>query len=213
MAGPMDDQIYMASIYRLTGVNFWQSAKTLSETIEVDDSGAPTSVTALPFYFLASHATELLLKSALLKRGFSDRELKHFSYRHNLEALLAAFLGTGVNVKPETANLVRHLSAQHKTHGLRYSALVDDGQPTYLPAGQRPVVVLRTKRTGPEARRSGITLVMPVRARQRLPNVRLQALETEPSLSLEGTRGTINRARMPGMGAVERREPCMQCSW
>ena len=33
------DSLYMASIYRLTGVNFWQSAKHLSEKIEVDDRG------------------------------------------------------------------------------------------------------------------------------------------------------------------------------
>lgn len=35
----MHDSIYMESIYRLTGVNFWQSAKHLSEKIEVDDRG------------------------------------------------------------------------------------------------------------------------------------------------------------------------------
>jgi hypothetical protein len=68
----MHDSIYMESIYRLTGMNFWQSAKQLSEKIEVDDRGVPTKLTALPFYFLVSHATELLLKSALLKRGFSE---------------------------------------------------------------------------------------------------------------------------------------------
>ena len=78
----------MASIYRLTGVNFWQSAKHLSEKIEVDDRGVPTKMTALPFYFLVSHATELLLKSALLKRGFSEQELREFDYRHNLDKLL-----------------------------------------------------------------------------------------------------------------------------
>ena len=54
----MQDSLYMASIYRLTGVNFWQSAKHLSEKIEVDDRGVPTKLTALPFYFLVSHATK-----------------------------------------------------------------------------------------------------------------------------------------------------------
>ena len=39
----MHDSIYMASIYRLTGVNFWESAKHLSEKIEVDDRGYPRS--------------------------------------------------------------------------------------------------------------------------------------------------------------------------
>lgn len=129
--GRWTTRIYLASVYRLTGVNFWQSAKALSAPIEVDD--APKSLTTLPFLFLASHASELLLKSALLKRGFSDGELKQFSYRHNLDALLTALLGRGVRVTPETVNLVRHLSAQHKSHALRYSALVDDGQPIYVP--------------------------------------------------------------------------------
>ena len=129
----MHDSIYMASIYRLTGVNFWQSAKHLSEKIEVDDRGIPTKLTALPFYFLVSHATELLLKSALLKRGFSEQELREFDYRHNLDKLLTALMAKGVTVTPETTSLVRQLSEQHKTHALRYSALVDDGKPTYLP--------------------------------------------------------------------------------
>jgi hypothetical protein len=129
----MVDSIYMASIYRLTGVNFWESAKILSEKLEVDENGAPKRLTAIPFYFLASHAAELLLKSALLKRGFSDHDLRQFSYRHNLDELLTALLGKGVTVTPATASLVRHLSGQHQTHALRYSALVDDGQPTYMP--------------------------------------------------------------------------------
>jgi len=123
----------MASIYRLTGVNFWQSAKQLSEKIEVDDRGVPTKLTALPFYFLVSHATELLLKSALLKRGFSEQELREFGYRHNLDKLLTTLMAKGVTVTPGTTSLVRHLSKQHQTHALRYSALVDDGNPTYLP--------------------------------------------------------------------------------
>jgi hypothetical protein len=99
----------------------------------VDDRGVPTKLTALPFYFLVSHATELLLKSALLKRGFSEHELRDFDYRHNLDKLLTALMAKGVTVTPETTSLVRQLSEQHKTHALRYSALVDGGKPTYLP--------------------------------------------------------------------------------
>ena len=60
----MHDSIYMASIYCLTCVNFWQSAKIQSEKIKVDDRGVPKRLTALPLYFLASHATELFLQSA-----------------------------------------------------------------------------------------------------------------------------------------------------
>jgi hypothetical protein len=137
----MLDSIYMASIYRLTGVNFWQSAKHLREKIEMDDRGVPTKLTALPFYFLVSHATELLLKSALLKRGFSEQELREFGYRHNLDKLLTALMAKGVTVTPGTTSLVRQLSEQHQTHALRYSALVDDGKPTCLPP---PKLLLET---------------------------------------------------------------------
>ena len=121
------------SIYRLTGVNFLESAKILSEKPEVDERGVQRRLTALPLYFLASHAAELLLKSALLKGGFAEQELRQFSYRHNLERLLAALLEKGVMVTPATTALVRSLSAQHETHALRYSPLVDDGQPTFMP--------------------------------------------------------------------------------
>ena len=69
----MSDNIYLASIYRVTAVNFWESAKTLSASIECRDDGTPAKITAIPFYFLISHAAELLLKSALLKRGFEER--------------------------------------------------------------------------------------------------------------------------------------------
>ena len=44
-------------------------------------------LTALPFYFLVSHVAERLLKSARLKRGFSEQELREFGYRHNLDKL------------------------------------------------------------------------------------------------------------------------------
>lgn len=129
----MQDSIYIASIYRVTGVLFWESAKALSAGIELNDRGVPTKLTVLPMYFLASHAAELFLKSALLKRGFSEQELRQFSYRHNLAKLLEALLDKGVTVTPMAADLVQHLSAQHETHALRYSALVDDGRPTYMP--------------------------------------------------------------------------------
>ena len=129
----MSDSIYMASIYRLTGVNFWQSAEVLSENLEVDEHGVPRKLTALPLYFLVSHAAELLLKAALLKRGFVEKKLRLYGYRHNLERLLDELLNKGVTVTPATSALVRSLSVQHKTHALRYSALVDNGQPTFMP--------------------------------------------------------------------------------
>jgi hypothetical protein len=58
----MFDATYMASIYRIEAVNFLQSAKTLSGAFETPEDAPPASIAALPFYFLISHATELLLK-------------------------------------------------------------------------------------------------------------------------------------------------------
>ena len=129
----MTDSLYMASIYRLTGVNFRMSAETLAKTLETKSDGSPEKVTAIPFYFLVSHAAELLLKSALLKRGFTESDLKKYDYRHNLDTLLGALQDKGVYVTPDTVNLINQLHAQHQTHALRYTALVDDGEKTFMP--------------------------------------------------------------------------------
>ncbi len=128
----MFDPIYLASIYRLTAVNFWESAKIVSASLETKRDGTPAKVTAIPFYFLVSHAAELLIKSALLKRGFPEGDLKHFAYRHNLDALLEELRRFGVSVTPDTIDLIRGLHSQHHSHALRYTALVDDGQKTYM---------------------------------------------------------------------------------
>ena len=58
--------------------------------MEKRNDGTPAKLTPIPFYFLISHAVELFLKSALLKRGFTEDELKKHDYRHNLDSLLAA---------------------------------------------------------------------------------------------------------------------------
>jgi hypothetical protein len=129
----MSDNVYLASIYRLTAVNFRMAAETLAATMEMKGDGTPLKLTAIPFYFLASHAAELFLKSALLKRGFGESDLKQYDYRHNLNALLVAIQAKGVSVTPDTINLINGLHRQHQTHALRYTALVDDGQPTYMP--------------------------------------------------------------------------------
>lgn len=129
----MTDNIYLASIYRLTAVNFWESAKILSATIELKNDGTPAKLTAIPFYFLISHAVELLLKSALLKRGFQEGDLRKYDYRHNPDALLKELQARGASVTPDTVNLINGLHAQHQNHALRYTALVDDGQKTYMP--------------------------------------------------------------------------------
>lgn len=129
----MTDSVYLASIYRLTGVNFWESAKKLDLTMEKADDDTPLKITEIPFYFLASHAAELFLKSALLKRGWDEQQLKKYDYRHNLDALLSEVQKIGIHITPETTNLINGLSGQHADHSLRYTALVDNGQKTYLP--------------------------------------------------------------------------------
>lgn len=128
------DNIYLASIYRLTGVNFCESAKQLRLNIEVDTMGRPTKLTALPFYYLTSHAAELFLKSALLKRGFTEHDLKKFDFRHNLKNLVNELISKGVLVTEETIHLLNGLDEQHKAHSLRYSAMVDNGKKTFLPS-------------------------------------------------------------------------------
>lgn len=127
------DSIALASIYRLTAVNFWESAKKLDESMEKRNDGTPAKLTAIPFYFLISHAAELFLKSALLKRGFAEDELKKYDYRHNLDSLLDALQKKHIVITPETTNLIKNLSLQHKNHSLRYNALIIQNQTTYLP--------------------------------------------------------------------------------
>ena len=101
--------------------------------LELDIDGRPIRLTAMPLYFLASHAAELFLKAALLKRGFEESNLKKFDYRHNLAALLKEIEGKGVPVTATTTTVIRGLSAQHQAHQLRYTVLVDDGKSTYWP--------------------------------------------------------------------------------
>src|SRR5436305_11435697 len=110
----MTDNTYLASIYRLTAVNFWESAKTVSAILELNSDGTPAKITAIPFYFLISHAAELLLKSALLKRGFNEGALKKYDYRASLNALLEELQKFGVSVTPDTVSLIKVLHSQHK---------------------------------------------------------------------------------------------------
>jgi hypothetical protein len=129
----MNENTSLAVAYYLNGVGFQASAEQLRTDIELDNKGYPTKLTAIPLYFLASHAAELFLKAALLKRGFDESQLKKFDYRHNLEGLLLELLNKGVPVTDETKAIVNGLSEQHKKHALRYTVLVDDGEKTYWP--------------------------------------------------------------------------------
>lgn len=129
----MNNNIALASSYYMNGVNFRMSAERLQEGLELDSDGRPMKLTAIPLYFLASHAAELFLKAALLKRGFPESELKKYDYRHNLDALLEELINKGLPVSGDTEAVVHGLSEQHKKHQLRYSVLIDDGERTYWP--------------------------------------------------------------------------------
>lgn len=129
----MSDHTSLAAAYRLNGVLFRMNAEKLTEGLDTDDLGRPTKLTAVPLYFLASHAAELFLKAALLKRGFDEAALKKRDYRHNLAALLEELEKMKVPITRDTVAVVQGLSEQHKTHQLRYTVLADDGKGTYWP--------------------------------------------------------------------------------
>lgn len=125
----MTDSIALASVYRLQAVNFRLSAEKLSAIMETKDDGSPAKLTAIPIYFLVSHAVELFLKSALLKRGFTENDLKKYDYRHNLNSLLVALQEKGVSVTSDAVGMINGLHSQHQTHALRYNVIVNPYMP------------------------------------------------------------------------------------
>jgi len=129
----MKDNTPLAVAYYMNGINFRISAEKLVDGLELDSVGRPTKLMAMPLYFLASHAAELYLKAALLKRGFEEANLKKFGYRHNLSKLLQEVQSKGVPVTTSTMAIVHGLSEQHQTHQLRYTVLAADGSKTYWP--------------------------------------------------------------------------------
>ena len=141
MSASPNDETYIASIYRMHATLFRKSAALVSATFDTPPSVSPRSHFAIPFYFLVSHAMELLLKSALLKRGVGESALRNRELRHNLGALMTQLDAKGLTFTHQTATVVRAMSDQHENHALRYSALVDDGKPTYMPP---PTVIEET---------------------------------------------------------------------
>jgi hypothetical protein len=120
----MTDNIHLAVIYRLGAVNFQESAKKLSHTLELKSDGTPSNYMAIPFYFLISHSAELFLKSALLKRGFDQKDLKKHDFRHSLNSLLEELQKYGVHISPNTVTMIEGLHSQHQNHALRYDGLI-----------------------------------------------------------------------------------------
>jgi hypothetical protein len=127
------DNVVLASTYRSTATIFRMSAAVLVRDFQARGESLPRNVRAIPFYFLISHAIELLLKCALLKRGQSADDLKKFPIRHNLDALLQKLRQLGVPLSDGTIRILGALSRQHEKHNLRYTALLDDGEVTFTP--------------------------------------------------------------------------------
>lgn len=121
----------LAVNYRSLGEIFRDSAKTLDPTIRRDSNGFPVDLTGIPFYYLISHAVELFLKAALVKRGFTEQDIDQ--YGHSLNDLLERLQIKGVPVSPPTVKLINDLHSQHENHSLRYSILVHNEQKTFMP--------------------------------------------------------------------------------
>ncbi len=127
------DNIALASTYRMNATLFRMSAEVLFHDFQRRGEPLPRNVRAIPFYYLISHTFELLLKCALLKRGASVDVLKKYPLGHSLSRQLEMLKGFGVPVSENTDLVIRILSSQHEKHVLRYSALSDDGEPTFTP--------------------------------------------------------------------------------
>lgn len=122
-----------ASVYRLTAIAYWESAKVLQKAIEDKGEKVPGNRAAIPYYLLISHAIELFLKCALLKRGVSPEALKKYEFRHDLKTLLEAIEAFKVAITARTREVVMVISPQHKDHVLRYSVFRWDSGPVYVP--------------------------------------------------------------------------------
>ena len=126
------DNVVLASTYRLTATNFRMSAEILLQDFQRRDEPLTGNIRAIPFYYLVSHAAELLLKCALLKRGLPIEDLKKYPMRHSLIALLEKLRQFGP-LSDKTISVISALSRQHEKHDLRYTALLDDGVITFTP--------------------------------------------------------------------------------
>ena len=91
---------------------------------------------AVPFYYLACHAAEMLLKCALLKRNVLPADLKKQHVRHSLGELLNLVEKKGVPISEWSAQLIVSLDRRHKDHALRYSFLMEDSEPVFAPPAQ-----------------------------------------------------------------------------
>jgi hypothetical protein len=126
------DPIVVASYYRLTATIFRENAEILLDAYAKRDVQIPVNPLGIPLYFLFSHAIELLLKSALLKRGIQETKLKQYELRHDLEALASELENLGCVLSKSSKEVIVSLSTQHQSHHLRYTVLFE-GTVTYMP--------------------------------------------------------------------------------
>lgn len=127
------DNVVLAGNFRLTATIFRMNAEIIYESFTQKEESLPRNIRAIPFYYLVSHAIELLLKCALLKRGVSQESLKKYPARHNLSSLLNGLTNLNVPISDSSTSVINLLSEQHRQHNLRYTFLLDDGEPTFTP--------------------------------------------------------------------------------
>lgn len=125
--------VELASIYRLTATSFRMSAELLERSFADRGESMSGNYRSTPYYYLVSHACELLLKAALLKRGMTDGELRRSDVRHDLQGLMKLLGEQGVVITPNRAAILDGLARQHRDHELRYTALLDNNKSTYTP--------------------------------------------------------------------------------
>lgn len=132
----MDDNIALASHHRMTAVVYWKSAEMLNNSFEARGQTVVGNRMAVPFYYLACHAAEMLLKCALLKRNILPSELKKQHVRHSLVELLKLVEKKGVPISDRSVQLIVSLDRRHKDHALRYSFLMENSGPVFTPPAQ-----------------------------------------------------------------------------
>jgi len=133
MSKTSDGFVVDAAYYRMTAVVYWENAKMLQEAFERKGQKVRGNRMAVPYYLLISHAMELLLKCALLKRQTSPKDLKKFELRHNLKSLLDAVEALHIPITARTREIVHVMSSQHSNHVFRYTVFFEEGGPVFVP--------------------------------------------------------------------------------
>jgi hypothetical protein len=112
----MSDSYEMSNYYRLTATVFWESAKVLNADFVAKGKPLSGNIFSVPFYHLVSHAAELLLKCAILKRNGSVKSLKKLPVRHSLSLLLKELQKSNIPITEKTVSDRCLNSTARKTH-------------------------------------------------------------------------------------------------